>query len=58
VSDPKVSDKEARAAANCMVLHPACHDDPVSFYQLHGFFPDNLIKEVGKPIAAQLGNRG
>ena len=25
VSDPTVSDKEARSAANCMVLHPACH---------------------------------
>jgi hypothetical protein len=35
--DPNVSDKEARAAANCMVLHPACHDDPVEFYNLHGF---------------------
>jgi hypothetical protein len=42
VSDPNVSDKEARAAANCMVLHPACHDDPVEFYNLHGFYPDNL----------------
>jgi hypothetical protein len=38
VSDRNVSDKEARAAANCMVLHPACHDDPVDFYRLHGFF--------------------
>src|ERR1700730_10410267 len=28
VSDPNVSDKEARSPANCMVLHPACHDDP------------------------------
>jgi hypothetical protein len=37
-SDPNVSDKEARSAANCMVLHPACHDDPVDFYRLHGFF--------------------
>ena len=45
VSDPNVSDKEARAAANCMVLHPACHDDPVSFYHLHGFYPDNLIRK-------------
>ncbi len=25
-----------------MVLHPACHDDPVEFYNLHGFYPDNL----------------
>jgi hypothetical protein len=40
VSDPNVSDKEARSAANCMVLHPACHDDPVDFYRLHGFYPD------------------
>ena len=32
VSDPNVSDKEARSAANCMVLLPACHDDPVEFY--------------------------
>jgi hypothetical protein len=23
----------ARSAANCMVLHPACHDDPVEFYK-------------------------
>jgi len=45
VSDPKVSDKEARAAANCMVLHPACHDDPVEFYNLHGFWPDNLRRK-------------
>ena len=45
VSDATVSDKEARAAANCMVLHQACHDDPVSFYHLHGFFPDNLIRK-------------
>jgi len=45
VSDPNVSDKEARAAANCMVLHPACHDDPVEFYNLHGFYPDNLIRK-------------
>ena len=37
VSDPNISDKEARSAANCMVLHPACHDDPVDFYRLHGF---------------------
>jgi hypothetical protein len=41
---PNVSDK-ARAAANCMVLHPACHDDPVTFYHLHGFYPDNLIRK-------------
>jgi len=45
VSDPNVSDKEARAAANCMVLHPACHDDPVEFYNLHGFYPDNLRRK-------------
>jgi hypothetical protein len=37
-SDPNVSDKEARSAANCMVLHPDCHDDPVDFYNLQGFF--------------------
>jgi hypothetical protein len=37
VSDPNVSDKEARAAANCMVLHPACHDDPSSFITCMGF---------------------
>ena len=36
---------EARAAANCMVLHPACHDDPVKFYNLHGFYPDNLRRK-------------
>jgi hypothetical protein len=46
-SDPNVSDKEARSAANCMVLHPACHDDPVEFY--------NLQKEVGTRIAAGEG---
>jgi hypothetical protein len=45
VSDPNVSDKEARFAANCMVLHPACHDDPVDFYNLHGFYPDNLRRK-------------
>jgi hypothetical protein len=45
VSDPNVSDKEARAAANCMVLHPACHDDPVECYNLHGFYPDNLRRK-------------
>src|ERR1700730_10158003 len=45
VSDPNVSDKEARSAANCMVLHPDCHDDPVSFYNLHGFYPDNLRRK-------------
>ena len=44
-SDPNVSDKEARSAANCMVLHPACHDDPVEFYNLHGFHPDNLRRK-------------
>jgi hypothetical protein len=38
-------DKEARAAANCMVLHPACHGDPVEFYNLHGFYPDNLKRK-------------
>jgi hypothetical protein len=43
--DPNVSDKEARSAANCMVLHPACHDDPVEFYNLHGFWPDNLRRK-------------
>jgi len=42
VSDAKVSDKEARSAANCMVLHPACHDDPVEFYNLH----DEMAREV------------
>jgi hypothetical protein len=45
VSDPNVSDKEARSAANCMVLHPACHDDPVEFYTLHGSYPDNLRRK-------------
>jgi hypothetical protein len=45
VSDPNVSDKETRSAANCMVLHPACHDDPIEFHHLHGFFPDNLIRK-------------
>ena len=45
VSDPNVSDKEARSAANCMVLHPDCHPDPVDFYRLHGFFPDNLRRK-------------
>jgi hypothetical protein len=45
VSDPNVSDKEARSAANCMVLHPDCHDDPVEFYNLHGFWPDNLRRK-------------
>jgi hypothetical protein len=45
MSDPTVSDKEARAAANCMVLHPDCHDDPVEFYNLHGFWPDNLRRK-------------
>jgi hypothetical protein len=45
VSDPNVSDKEARAAANCMVLHPACHDDPVDFYRWHGFYSDNLRRK-------------
>jgi hypothetical protein len=45
VSDPNVSDKEARSAGNCMVLHPACHDDPVEFYNLHGFYPDNLRRK-------------
>jgi hypothetical protein len=33
------------SAANCMVLHPACHDDPISFYNLHGFYPDNLRRK-------------
>jgi hypothetical protein len=37
LSDPNVSDKEARSAANCMVLHPACHDHLVEFYNLTGF---------------------
>jgi hypothetical protein len=45
VSDPNVSDKEARSAANCMVLHPACHDDPVDFFNLQGFYPDNLRRK-------------
>lgn len=45
VSDPNVSDKEARAAANCIVVHRECHDDPVSFYNLHGFYPDDLIRK-------------
>ena len=44
-SDPNVSDKEARSAANCTVLHPACHDVPVDFYRLHGFYPDNLKRK-------------
>jgi hypothetical protein len=44
-SDPNISDKEARSAANCMMLHPACHDGPVDFYNLHGFFPDNLRRK-------------
>ena len=43
VSDPNVTDKEARSGANCMVLHPACHDDPVEFYRLHGFWPDSSM---------------
>jgi hypothetical protein len=47
----------ARAAANCIVLHPAC-DDLVEFYNLHRFFPDNLRKEVGRRIAAPPGKRG
>jgi hypothetical protein len=41
-SDPNVSDKEARSATNCMVLHPACHDDPVEFYNWH----DEMAREV------------
>jgi HNH endonuclease len=41
VSDVTVSDKEG-APANCMVLHPECHDDYLNFYKLHGFSPDNL----------------
>jgi hypothetical protein len=45
VGDPNVSDKEARSAANCMVLHPACHDDPLDFYRLHGFYSDNLRRK-------------
>jgi hypothetical protein len=45
VSDPNVSDKGARSAANCMVWHLACHDDPVDFYRLHGFWPDNLRRK-------------
>ena len=45
VSDATVSDKEARSAANCMVLHRDCHDDPVEFYNLHGFWPDNLRRK-------------
>ena len=53
-SHPNVSDKEARAAANCVVLHPARHDDPVDFYRLHGFYQ----KEVGTPIAAPPGTSG
>jgi hypothetical protein len=57
VSDPNVSDKEARAAANCMVLHPACHDDPVEFYNLHGFYPDTRNVQ-GTPIAAHPGTSG
>jgi hypothetical protein len=28
-----------------VMLHPACHDDPVEFYNLHGFFPDNLRRK-------------
>ncbi|MGB8898221.1 MAG: hypothetical protein WCC90_02720, partial [Methylocella sp.] len=44
-TSPNVSDKEARSGANCMVLHPACHDDPVEFYNLHGFYPDNLRRK-------------
>ena len=42
VSDPNVSDKEARSAANCMVL---CHDDRIEFFNLHGFYPDNLRRK-------------
>lgn len=45
VSDATVSDKEARSAANCMVLHPECHDHPLNFFNLHGFWPDNLIRK-------------
>jgi hypothetical protein len=51
MSDPNVSDKQARSASNCMVLHPACQDDPVEFYNLHGFWPDNLRRKWGTPIA-------
>jgi hypothetical protein len=35
----------SRSAANCMVLQPACHVDPVNFYNLHGFYPDNLRRK-------------
>lgn len=45
VSDAAVTDKEARAPANCMVMHRDCHDDPLNFYKLHGFSPDNLKKK-------------
>jgi hypothetical protein len=41
-----------------MVLHPDCHGDPASFYNLHGFFSGQSQKEVGTPIAAQPGKRG
>jgi hypothetical protein len=44
-SDVNVSDKEARTAANGMVLHRECHDDPVSFYNFHGFYSYNLKKK-------------
>jgi hypothetical protein len=45
VSDPNVSDKEAGSAANCMVLHPDCHDDPVEFLSPAWIFPDNLRRK-------------
>jgi len=31
---PGPAESESGRAANCMVLHPACHDDSVSFYPL------------------------
>ena len=37
VSDPNVSDKEARSAANCMVLHPAATTTRSNFTTCTGF---------------------
>jgi hypothetical protein len=46
-----------RSGANCMVLHPDCHDDPVEFTTCTGF--SRTISEGSRtPIAAQPGKRG
>jgi hypothetical protein len=58
VSDPKVSDKEARAAANWMVLHPACHDDPVEFLQPAWILAGQSPKEVGMRNQEKAGESG